>query len=219
MTVEVEDVLNIDDDDYVANDFDNLCYDPDYPYHEENTLSHSDSKPEEQSPNITINVFDPDFAPNYSTYIFPYNHPVPVSHMLEQPTICTLNAVRAFNCLRLSQPLDDTYSPTRIDNTWFSEEVGHLIRGGRHFKQAFLEGDRPGRTLEEEMKRNIERDKEEDEDDVVLKQLKKIQANVSIWGLLMASQKHRQALLNTLNKSQVSLDTTPNDLVGLIHPE
>ncbi|KAH7851894.1 hypothetical protein Vadar_018041 [Vaccinium darrowii] len=166
-TGEVEDVLNIDDDDYVADDSDNLCYDPDYPYHEDNTLSHPDSEPEEQSLDITINVLDPDFAPNYSTYIAPYNHPVPVSHMLEQPTICTLNAVRAFNCLRLSQPSDDTYSPTRIDNTWFSEEVSHLTRGGRHFKPAFLEGDRPRRTLKEEMERNIGRDKEEEEDDVI----------------------------------------------------
>ncbi|KAH7859889.1 hypothetical protein Vadar_006732 [Vaccinium darrowii] len=64
--------------------------------------------------------------------------------MLEQPVVCTLNAVKAFNCLRLSQPSGDTYSPTWIDNTWFLEEVAHLTRGGRHFKPAFLEGDRPG---------------------------------------------------------------------------
>ena len=37
------------------------------------------------------------------------------------------------------------------------------------------------------------------EEDEVLKQLQKTQANISLWGLLMASYKHRQNLLDLLN--------------------
>ena len=45
-----------------------------------------------------------------------------------------------------------------------------------------------------------------------------MQSNVSIWGLLVASHKHRQAILNALNKPNASLDTSPEQLVGMIAP-
>lgn len=119
----------------------------------------------------------------------------------------------------MTQSSDDTDCSTHPNNTWYSKDEGHWTRAGRHFKPANLEVDHPGRILEEEREKDKGKEKEEDEDDIVLRQLKKIQANVSIWGLLMASQKHRQALLNILNKSRVSLDTTLDDLVNLINPE
>ena len=37
------------------------------------------------------------------------------------------------------------------------------------------------------------------EEDEVLKQLQKTQANISLWGLLMASYKHQQNLVDLLN--------------------
>ena len=40
-------------------------------------------------------------------------------------------------------------------------------------------------------------------------QLKKTRAHVSIWGLLMASQKHHKALLDALNGKEVTIETTP----------
>ena len=38
-------------------------------------------------------------------------------------------------------------------------------------------------------------------------QLKKTQAHVSVWGLLMASQKHCKALLDALNGKEVPIET------------
>lgn len=64
--------------------------------------------------------------------------------------------------------------------------------GGKHFEPSNLEVDHPRRTPEGE-EENDKRKEEENEDDIMLRQLKKIQANVSIWGLLMASQEHCQA--------------------------
>ena len=40
-------------------------------------------------------------------------------------------------------------------------------------------------------------------------QLKKTQAHVSVWGLLMASQKYRKPLLDALNGKEVPIETTP----------
>jgi len=54
------------------------------------------------------------------------------------------------------------------------------------------------------------------EKDEVLKQLQKTQANKSLWGLLIASFKHRQNLVDFLNQIQVSTTTTSQDLNALI---
>ena len=56
------------------------------------------------------------------------------------------------------------------------------------------------------------------EEEAVLKQLKKIQVDISIWGLLMASRVHRQAVLSAMDKAKLSIDTTPEQLVGLVFP-
>ena len=54
------------------------------------------------------------------------------------------------------------------------------------------------------------------EEDEVLKQLQKTQANISIWGLLRASCKHRQNLVDLLNQIQVPTTTTSQDLNAMI---
>ena len=54
------------------------------------------------------------------------------------------------------------------------------------------------------------------EEDEVLKQLQKTQANISLWGLLMASYKHRKNLVNLLNQIQVPTTTTSQDLNAMI---
>ena len=56
------------------------------------------------------------------------------------------------------------------------------------------------------------------EEEAVLKQLKKIQDDISFWGLLMASRVHRQAVLSAMDKAKLSIDTTPEQLVGLVFP-
>ena len=50
------------------------------------------------------------------------------------------------------------------------------------------------------------------EEDEVLKQLQKTQANISLWFLLMASYKHRKNLADLLNQIQVPTTTTSQDL-------
>jgi len=81
---------------------------------------------------------------------------------------------------------------------------------GRYFKLVAL--DQP-----ETSNKEAERAKEKDvEENMVLKQLKKIQADISIWGLIMASRQHKQALLEAMNKTKLPIDTTTNQLVLLV---
>ncbi|XP_077222805.1 uncharacterized protein LOC143856462 isoform X2 [Tasmannia lanceolata] len=95
------------------------------------------------------------------------------------------------------------------------DELRHVTRGGRVFKPAELRVDNPA-----EVARGVDSQKQkqrlDEEEDNLLNQLKKTQANVSIWGLLMASPKHRQVVLHELNSSQVSVEITPDELVGLV---
>ena len=74
------------------------------------------------------------------------------------------------------------------DDTWNSAEIDHLTRAGRHFKPPHLVRDQPDPSQEPPVPAELP---EEEGDDPVLKQLKKLQANVSIWELLVASHKHR----------------------------
>ena len=57
---------------------------------------------------------------------------------------------------------------------------------------------------------------EELKDDRVLEQLKKTQAHITIWGLLVASKPHRAALIKLLDESVISPDSTPEQLPGMI---
>ena len=54
------------------------------------------------------------------------------------------------------------------------------------------------------------------EEDEVLKQLQKTQANISLWVLLMTLYKHRQNLVDLLNQIQVPTTTTSQDLNAMI---
>lgn len=115
-----------------------------------------------------------------------------------------------------------------LEGLRMARQANHLTRSGRHFKPHELEGNAPGR---EEIaardsgldKRFVKADdqnkgkgKEMAEESPILKQLQKTQAQISIWGLLMASQAHRQAVLDMLNKYDVDANTTPEQLVSLI---
>ena len=73
-----------------------------------------------------------------------------------------------------------------------------------------MENDHPSRDLGEGSKPIEPKGKEDkEEEDKVLMQLKMTQAHVSVWGLLMASQKYRKALLDALNGKEVPIETTP----------
>ncbi|XP_077215948.1 uncharacterized protein LOC143850601 [Tasmannia lanceolata] len=97
------------------------------------------------------------------------------------------------------------------------DELRHVTRGGRVFKPAELRVENPAEVARGVDHQNQKQKQSlDDEEDNLLKQLKKTQANVSIWGLLMASPKHRQVVLRELNSSQVSVEITPDELVSLV---
>ncbi|XP_077226478.1 uncharacterized protein LOC143859713 [Tasmannia lanceolata] len=96
------------------------------------------------------------------------------------------------------------------------DEMRHMTRGGRVFKPQELCVENPTEVV-----RNAENPRQnkvsvDEEEESLLKQLKKTQANISVWGLLMASSKHRKLVLRELNSAQVSVDTTPDELVSLV---
>ncbi|KAF5933448.1 hypothetical protein HYC85_029619 [Camellia sinensis] len=107
---------------------------------------------------------------------------------------------------------DEDWGSNQPDDTWYLGEVDHMTRSGRYFKPPHL--DQP-----EASGKNKEAEKQKEkqlEEEAVLKQLKKIQADISIWGLLMASRVHRQAVLSAMDKAKPSIETTPEQLVGLV---
>ena len=61
------------------------------------------------------------------------------------------------------------------DDLWTHEEVNHLTRSGRHFKSFELERDYPVREINKGKGVIVSKEEEEDR---VLKQLKKTQANI-----------------------------------------
>ena len=90
------------------------------------------------------------------------------------------------------------------------DNVANITRSGKHYKPSFLENDHLGRNMEEGSKPiELKRKEEKEEEDRVLTQLKKTQAHVSMWSLLMASHKHRSALLDALNGKEVPIEITP----------
>ncbi|XP_077232197.1 uncharacterized protein LOC143867362 [Tasmannia lanceolata] len=105
------------------------------------------------------------------------------------------------------------FQPNEEDLEIVCDEVRHVTRGERVFKPAELRVENPA-----ELARALElfKSKSDEEDENLLRQLKKTQANISIWGLLMNSAKHREVILRELNAAKVSVDITPDQLVGLV---
>ena len=105
------------------------------------------------------------------------------------------------------------------NTSWYVEDITeikearHLTRGGRHFKPAYLEEDYPGRDPLSVRETDKAKALKETEEDQVLTQLKKTQASISIWGLIMASQKHRDVILKALAGKEVLMDTTPEQIM------
>ena len=100
------------------------------------------------------------------------------------------------------------------------DNVPNITRSRKHYKPSFLEKDHPSRDIGEGSKPMKPKGKEEkEEEDRILTQLKKTQAHVSMWGLLMSSRKHRSALLDALNGEEVPIETTPQEVLSLIGVE
>ena len=101
-----------------------------------------------------------------------------------------------------------------------NDDVENITRSGKQYKPSFSKKDHPGRNMEEGLKPIKLKGKEEkEEEDRVLIQLKKTQAPVSIWGLLMASCKHRSIFLNASNGREVPIETIPQEVLSLMGVE
>ena len=61
--------------------------------------------------------------------------------------------------------------------------------------------------------------KSNEEEDKVLTQLKRTQATTSVWGLLMASPKHRDAILGALAEKEVPMTTSPKEVLSIMGVE
>ncbi|KAK4595541.1 hypothetical protein RGQ29_013854 [Quercus rubra] len=110
---------------------------------------------------------------------------------------------------------EPTPTPLSLDH---QNEITHITWGGKHFKPSHLEADNPLEALNQQLKNTQLQPK----DDIVLKQLQKTQANISLWGLLVASYHHRQTLINLLNQIQVPTNLTPqalNTMIGALKKE
>uniref|UniRef100_A0A2N9FIR5 RNase H type-1 domain-containing protein n=1 Tax=Fagus sylvatica TaxID=28930 RepID=A0A2N9FIR5_FAGSY len=117
--------------------------------------------------------------------------------------------------IQAPSPLKPTNTEAESPNTFLNQtqnspEITHITRGGRHFKPPHLEADNPLEALSQQAPQPTL------EDDLVLKQLQKTQANISLWSLLMASYSHRQAILKLLNQVQIPTDISPEALSAMI---
>ena len=82
--------------------------------------------------------------------------------------------------------------------------MANITRSGKHYKPSVLKKDHLGRGIEEGGSKPTDPKKKEEEDRV-LTQLKKTQAHILVWGLLMVSYKHRTTLLDALNGKEVPI--------------
>ena len=91
-------------------------------------------------------------------------------------------------------------------------EVNQVTRSGKSYK-----------PVEKKVERAVEKEevvREEDsdklEDDLILEQLKKAKASLSIWELLMHSSSHRKALVKALTKINIQTNATHEAMVAKI---
>ena len=97
-------------------------------------------------------------------------------------------------------------------NVWTdNQEVNQVTRSGKGYKP--IEKKVEKAMEKEEMK---EEDSDEPDDDMILEQLKKAKANVSIWELLMHSSSHRKALAKALTKMNIQTNATPKAMVAKV---
>ena len=98
-------------------------------------------------------------------------------------------------------------------NVWTNnQEVNQVTRSDKGYKPIKKKTEKAVEK-EEEVK---EEDLDEPDDDLILEQLKKAKANVSIWKLLMHSSSHRKALVKALTKMNIQTNATPEAMVAKI---
>ena len=98
-------------------------------------------------------------------------------------------------------------------NIWTdNQEVNQVTRSGKSYKPIEMKT-KKAMEKEEEVK---EKDSDEPDDDLILEQLKKAKANVSIWEILMHASSHRKAQVKALTKMNIQTTATPEAIVARI---
>ena len=98
-------------------------------------------------------------------------------------------------------------------NVWTNNsKINQVTRSGKGYKPVEKKVER----AVEKKKTVGEEDSDEPEDDMILEQLKKVKASVSIWKLLMYSSSHKKALVKALTKMSIQTNATPEAMVAKI---
>ncbi|OVA05075.1 hypothetical protein BVC80_13g7 [Macleaya cordata] len=120
----------------------------------------------------------------------------------------------------LKPPIDlrGSLIPKTQDHVWADpfKEVQHQTRTRKVYKTTHLRVDNPVAVARGSLFQTLPQKPSEEEDKLVVYQLRRTKANVSIWGLLKASSKHREALLSALNAIQDDTRITPEELVATV---
>ena len=131
-------------------------------------------------PKPRIDIWNEEEKPTLSNQASPNSSPKATSPQKESTSFFRLTSQKP------TFPERQTHTPHKKPSLYKATGIAHLTRGGRHFKPSYLEADdqvealnRPSRPTQLQL-----------EDDLVLKQLQKTQANISLWGLLTASYHH-----------------------------
>ncbi|KAF2324633.1 hypothetical protein GH714_015793 [Hevea brasiliensis] len=86
-----------------------------------------------------------------------------------------------------------------------------MTKNGRYYPDPPMEKD----DVRGKAKVLAEEDTDE-EDDQFLRQLKRTQASITVWELLLASEKHRIALTKALSELKVSTEITPEEITKVV---
>jgi len=91
--------------------------------------------------------------------------------------------------------------------------VNHITRLGRHYQNPSL---LPSASDKGKGVDNLPTPDMTLEESKILDQLNKTQANITMWGLFMSFQLHRNALIKLLTGPTVPPSTTPEEVVNLV---
>lgn len=95
--------------------------------------------------------------------------------------------------------------------------ASEALENGQDFQEVLIQHlTETGRVQEKGESSHSNGKEKEDDDDPLLKQLKKMKADISIWHLIIASHKHRMALLNALGKIDVTPEVTPEEMITAV---
>ncbi|XP_057985310.1 photosystem II CP43 reaction center protein-like [Hevea brasiliensis] len=157
------------------------------------------------------------------------NHNVPPPAGLYMISNTSIDPDQILNLIQPIQKLDEPRFVMTIDiwdsssdeecllDVWVDSDgeeksrVSHMTKSGRYYPDPPMEKD----NVRGKAKVLAEEDTDE-EDDQFLRQLNRTQASVTVWELLLVSEKHRTALTKALSVLKVSTEITPEEIAKVV---